>query len=167
MKYLKLYEQFKSTVLNEGYFDSLSKEQIDKIIYDDDLNSAMNTVHGFIGQKYGDTAGIYFSNRNSEDEWKLSTPDERLYHLQNYLEMEDNIGLDENNDDNDSVNIWDGDDHEEHSCKTCGEDMIEGYVVDGNTYCSDECRRKDYTDEEYEDKYDSDDTDEAYWTQWF
>lgn len=57
--------------------------------------------------------------------------------------------------------------HGRHSCKTCSKDMIEGWVVDGDTYCSEECRRKDYSDEEYEDKYDSDDSDEAYWTQWF
>ena len=35
-------------------------------------------------------------------------------------------------------------------CEECGSPMIEGYVVYGcNTYCSDECLHKHFSDEEF------------------
>ena len=48
-------------------------------------------------------------------------------------------------------------------CDNCGELMWEGYYSEIGYACSDNCREKLYTEEEYEEMYKKD---EAYWTEW-
>ena len=50
-------------------------------------------------------------------------------------------------------------------CSECKKKMIEGYCIyDGlEYYCSDECLHKHYTEEEYLEMYDEDN---SYWTEW-
>lgn len=50
-------------------------------------------------------------------------------------------------------------------CSHCGKGMSEGFIVDGEYYCTDECLHEHYTEEEYRARHD-DDNDRAYWTQW-
>ena len=40
--------------------------------------------------------------------------------------------------------------------------MDSGYVVHGETYCSDDCLSRDYTEDEYNALYEGDDSDTAY-----
>ena len=51
------------------------------------------------------------------------------------------------------------------TCDLCGKPMLDGFCIrDGMEYfCSDECLHKVYTEEEYQELYDSD---QAYWTTW-
>lgn len=53
-------------------------------------------------------------------------------------------------------------------CYSCGAVIADGFIVEkaftNEYYCSDECRRKKYTDEEYEQMFEDD---EAYWTEWY
>lgn len=53
-------------------------------------------------------------------------------------------------------------------CNVCGAKIEEGFVVEtifeNEYYCSEECRRKKYTDEQYQDKFERD---EACWTYWY
>ena len=51
-------------------------------------------------------------------------------------------------------------------CCKCDGKMDSGYVVHGETYCSDECLYKDYTEDEYNALYEDEDSDTAYWTEW-
>lgn len=53
-------------------------------------------------------------------------------------------------------------------CSACGHLMDEGYICEGNYtyYCSDECRRTVFTDEEWEEAYD-DGNGCCYWTTWW
>lgn len=55
---------------------------------------------------------------------------------------------------------------EMRTCDICGKPMLDGFCIrDGMEYfCSDECLRKVYTEEEYQELYDSD---QAYWTTWY
>ena len=48
-------------------------------------------------------------------------------------------------------------------CDNCGELMYAGYYSEIGYACSDNCREKLYTEEEYEEMYKKD---EAYWTEW-
>ena len=95
MKYLKLYERFRNdrkneTPINEGCFDMLSTEDINMIVNEDDLNSAMKMAQDIIGQTDGGVCGVYWSEFEDPDqEWESLNPDERLYHLQKYMEVED------------------------------------------------------------------------------
>ena len=52
-------------------------------------------------------------------------------------------------------------------CSECKEKMNEGYCIDAGLeyYCSDECLRKHYTEEEYLEMYDEGNGD-SYWTEW-
>lgn len=52
-------------------------------------------------------------------------------------------------------------------CVECGKPMIEGFVVDGrDTYCSEKCLHKHYTEEAYNELYDEGNGD-TYWTTWY
>ena len=51
-------------------------------------------------------------------------------------------------------------------CDVCGKPMIEGYVMCGKHYCSDECLHTKYTQEEV-DALCEDDNDECYYTVWY
>jgi hypothetical protein len=53
------------------------------------------------------------------------------------------------------------------SCSVCGADMEQGYCVDAGLayYCTEECLRKDYTAEQWEEMYD-DGNGESYYTTW-
>lgn len=61
-----------------------------------------------------------------------------------------------------------GDDYICRICSECGKRMDEGYCVDNGLeyYCSDECLRKHYTQEQWEMMYDNGDGD-SYWTTWY
>lgn len=48
-------------------------------------------------------------------------------------------------------------------CDSCGKEMIQGYYVLDNYFCSNKCLTKEYTLEEYNDLYKDD---LAYWTKW-
>ena len=50
-------------------------------------------------------------------------------------------------------------------CKVCAVDMTAGYCYAGGEayYCSDECLRHDFTEEEWEEAYE---TGDSYWTEW-
>ncbi len=52
-------------------------------------------------------------------------------------------------------------------CSECNKVMYSGYCINGGEeyYCSDECLRKHYTEEEYLEMYDDGDGD-SYWTEW-
>ena len=50
-------------------------------------------------------------------------------------------------------------------CTECNNGMNEGYIINDNYYCSDECRRKLMTDKEWNEHYDDDGDD--YWTTWY
>lgn len=51
-------------------------------------------------------------------------------------------------------------------CTECGNEMHEGYCIDGGMayYCSDECLHKHYTEQEWQDLYE--DGGESYYTEW-
>ena len=49
-------------------------------------------------------------------------------------------------------------------CSECGSNMYQGFVIDDETYCSEECRDKNI-DVPYDDLYDLD-PDSYYWTEW-
>ena len=51
-------------------------------------------------------------------------------------------------------------------CKVCGKPMIEGYIMQGNHYCSDDCLLTDYTEEEAK-ALCREDNDECYYTVWY
>jgi len=54
-------------------------------------------------------------------------------------------------------------------CKCCGNGMNEGYFVDYDYYCSDDCLHTEYTPEEWENLYEQSEEqggDYCYWTQW-
>tara|TARA_Y100001972_G_scaffold122415_1_gene168009 strand:+ start:178 stop:387 length:210 start_codon:yes stop_codon:yes gene_type:complete len=50
-------------------------------------------------------------------------------------------------------------------CTECDKGMNEGYIINYEYYCSDECRRKLMSDEEWDKHYDDDGDD--YWTEWY
>ncbi|MBV1778708.1 hypothetical protein KRR55_06225 [Paeniglutamicibacter sp. ABSL32-1] len=50
-------------------------------------------------------------------------------------------------------------------CSECGKGMQEGYLADGEYYCSDVCLRVDYTEAEWSELA-TDDSDEFYYTEW-
>ena len=53
-------------------------------------------------------------------------------------------------------------------CNVCNAVMEDGFIVEkafiNEYYCSEECRRKKYTDEQYQEMFEND---EAYWTEWY
>lgn len=53
------------------------------------------------------------------------------------------------------------------TCSVCGEGMNEGFCDESTSgyYCSLPCRRSEFTDEEWNDRYDDGDGD-CYWTDW-
>lgn len=50
-------------------------------------------------------------------------------------------------------------------CKICGAEMTAGYCVNEGEayYCSDDCLRQDFNEEEWFEAYESGD---SYWTEW-
>jgi len=50
------------------------------------------------------------------------------------------------------------------TCDECGDEMFEGFVIDGMEYCSEECRDKNI-EVPYEELYELD-PDSYYWTAW-
>lgn len=54
---------------------------------------------------------------------------------------------------------------EDKICEVCGKTINEGYCIDDGLeyYCSEECLRKKYTEEEYEEMYQAG---AAYWSEW-
>ena len=54
---------------------------------------------------------------------------------------------------------------EERICNVCGKPIQEGYCIDNGLeyYCSEECLRKKYTKEEYEELFQAG---AAYWSEW-
>lgn len=56
---------------------------------------------------------------------------------------------------------------EERICSECNKPMDKGYCIDNGLeyYCSDECLRKHYTNEEYNEMYD-DGNGDSYYTEW-
>lgn len=52
-------------------------------------------------------------------------------------------------------------------CEECGKPMIEGFVINGhNTYCSNNCLHKHFTNDEYVYLYNNGNSD-TYWTVWY
>ena len=51
-------------------------------------------------------------------------------------------------------------------CDVCGKLMVSGYVFDGGSryFCSDKCLHTQFTDEEWEQEYNS--NEDSYWTEW-
>lgn len=55
------------------------------------------------------------------------------------------------------------DEDESETCQSCDESISEGFVMEGNTYCSIKC--SPHSEEEYNELYEED-PDEYYWTEW-
>jgi hypothetical protein len=49
-------------------------------------------------------------------------------------------------------------------CDNCKKGMFEGYIIGGNYYCNDECRRVVMSDKEWEAHYE--DGGDDYWSEW-
>ncbi|CAG7580471.1 MAG: hypothetical protein SLAVMIC_00432 [uncultured marine phage] len=103
MKYIRQFESFRNrkeeTPINEGCFDMLSVDDINQITNEDDLDDAMKIAQDIIGQTDGGVCGMYWSEFDDQhEEWESLNPDERLFHLQKYMELEDSYkGLKESN----------------------------------------------------------------------
>lgn len=81
----KILDELKSIL--PGF--SLTLSNVKSIIHDDDLNSAMFNLQGMIGQDDGGVCGVYFSGLDDPDEqWEEGTPEQRLFWVKGYLELE-------------------------------------------------------------------------------
>jgi len=79
----------KETV-NEGYFSRLDAEIKEEAINEDDVNEALRIIQDYIGQKYGDIAGVWATEYdNLEETWANATDVERLDMIESYLAVED------------------------------------------------------------------------------
>jgi len=83
MKTLKTYNQ-----LFEGKNEDYTID-IDMVV-NDELNDSLMEIQGFIGQKWGDTAGVFFSEYDDAEEyWDECKTYERIEILIGYVERED------------------------------------------------------------------------------
>lgn len=64
------------------------------------------------------------------------------------------------------MDFWWNSDKPCRRCTLCGKLMRKGYCVDAGAayYCSDDCLHTDYSDEEWEKEYES--NDQSYYTEW-
>ena len=51
-------------------------------------------------------------------------------------------------------------------CTMCGSKMDEGYIIEDEYYCSDECLEKKYSNLEIKELHLGDENSENYWTEW-
>ena len=85
MKYLKPFENH-----NLPFLATLTETQIEDIINEDDLNTAMYELQGMIGEDDGGVCGMYWSEFNdSDEEWEKSSTEQRYEHIAKYLDLED------------------------------------------------------------------------------
>lgn len=76
--------------MEKKFINLLSKEDINDIINENDLNEAMFMAQDKINQTYGNICSLYWSDYDdAEKVWLNSSLGERLNHLIKYLELED------------------------------------------------------------------------------
>jgi len=80
------------TTIRNKISKPMTQDQIDEIIHDDDLNSAMYSLQHMMGIKTGDNCGMFFSGYGAdegydtaEEWWDEATPEERKETMEDYL----------------------------------------------------------------------------------
>ena len=77
------------TIIRRNLSKDMTQQQIDDIIYDDDLNDAMSDLQNMMGIKYGDQCGMFFSIYDDADSvWSNATPELRKEIMDDYLDSE-------------------------------------------------------------------------------
>lgn len=100
------FNDFLTEGLTDKMVGTLSQEQINQIIHEDDLNLAMVDLQEMIDVTTGDVCGVYFSKFDDADEhWENSSPEERKIMMDEYLELE--LSYDNLNDEDDTIEIED------------------------------------------------------------